>query len=288
MKATILGAANAWHVEVLIKAFVERNVSVNVLRTRDLKALINDDLISVNEADLGDVILVRSLPGGSLEQVIFRVDLLHVLEEVKGARVINSPDALEKTVDKMYATALLSKAGLRVPETCVTERYDDAMAAFAELGGDVVVKPVFGSEGRGMTRVSDPETAHRVFMALNQYRYVYYLQRFIPHGNRDIRTFVVNGSVIAAMERLSYDWRCNVALGAQASLLVPDENLIDLSLKAADAVGAFYAGVDILPSEEGELYLLEVNGIPGWRGLQQVAKPDIASTIVEALLGLNP
>jgi len=101
MKATILGAANAWHVEVLIKAFAERNVSVNVLRTRDLKALINDDLISVNEADLGDVILVRSLPGGSLEQVIFRVDLLHVLEEVKGARVINSPDALEKTVDKM-------------------------------------------------------------------------------------------------------------------------------------------------------------------------------------------
>lgn len=285
MKATILGAANAWHVEVLVKAFTDRNVSVNVLRTRDLKAFMNGNFISVNEADLGDVVLVRSLPGGSLEQVIFRVDLLHVLEEAKKVKVINPPDALEKTVDKMYASALIAKAGLKVPETCVTERYEDAMTAFRELGGDVVVKPVFGSEGRGMTRVSDPETAHRVFMALNQYRYVYYLQRFIPHSGMDIRTFVVDGRVVAAMERLSSDWRCNVALGAQVSPLVPDKELVDISLKAADAVGAFYAGVDILPSDDGELYLLEVNGIPGWRGLQQVAKSDIASTIVEALIG---
>jgi len=285
MKVTILGSENAWHVEALIGAFQKRGVVVNVLRAKEMKAFIKDDIACPGVGtDIGDVVLVRSLPGGSLEQVIFRVDLLHVLEVVKDVEIVNSPRALERTVDKMYTTALLSRAGLKVPETYITERYEDAMTAFKELGCDVVVKPLFGSEGRGMIRVTDPETAHRVFMALYQSRYVYYLQRFIPHEGNDIRVFVINGRVIAAMKRHSSDWRCNVALGAEVSPLDPDTSIVDLSLRAVEAVGAFYAGVDILPSKEGELYLLEVNGIPGWRGLQQVARSDIATTIVDAIL----
>ena len=288
MRVVILGSMNAWHVETLKRAFEDRGAVVGVVRTRDMKVKIKEnEVVCSGDTDLGDadMVVVRSLPGGSLEQVIYRVDMLHVLEEIKGIRVINSPKALERTVNKMYTTALFSKAGLLVPETLIAERYDDAMKAFEVLGGDVVVKPLFGSEGRGMTRVTDSETAHRVFMALNQCRYVYYLQKFIPHSGMDIRTFVIKGHVVAAMERHASDWRCNVALGAQVKPLIPDQNIIDLSVKAANAVGAIYAGVDILPAKDGQLYLLEVNGIPGWRGLQQATCLNIASIIVDFLLG---
>ena len=115
------------------------------------------------------------------------VDALHRLENVR-VRIVNSPTVIERTVDKYYTSTLLEDAGLPTPRTIVTERFDEAMAAYHELGGDIVVKPIFGSEGRGIVRVSDPDTAYRVFRALELGRYVYYLQEFVPHGREDIRT----------------------------------------------------------------------------------------------------
>ena len=135
-------------------------------------------------------LLVRTIPGGSLEQIIFRMDALHCLEK-RGVYLFNPPKVVERTVDKYYTTSLLATAGLPTPPTVVTENYSEAMVAFAELGEDVVVKPLFGSLGRGMVRVTDPDTAHRVFRALDLGRYVYYLQQFVPHDNQDLRVFVL-------------------------------------------------------------------------------------------------
>src|SRR3989454_7177656 len=81
---------------------------------------------------------------------------------------------------KLWTTALLAHAGLPVPETVVCEHPDEAMAAFRALG-DVIVKPLFGSMGLGMVRVSDEEMAFRVFRTLETLRSVYYLQRAIDH-----------------------------------------------------------------------------------------------------------
>ena len=137
-------------------------------------------------------VIVRAIPGGSLEQVIFRVDALHRLARL-GVAVINSPRCIERTVDKYFTSTLLEDAGLPTPRTRVCERFDDALAAFEALGGDVVVKPLFGSEGRGIVRVSDPDLAYRTCRALELTRSVFYLQEFVPHGGRDIRAFVVGG-----------------------------------------------------------------------------------------------
>jgi glutathione synthase/RimK-type ligase-like ATP-grasp enzyme len=112
-----------------------------------------------------DAVLVRGIPRGSLEQVVFRVDSLHLLERA-GVRVVNPARAIERTVDKLYTSGLLAGAGLLTPRTVACERRDDALAAFEELGGDVIVKPLFGSMGLGMTRVDDPDVAYRVFTAL--------------------------------------------------------------------------------------------------------------------------
>ena len=157
--------------------------------------------------------IVRGIPRGSLEQVIFRVDALHVLVE-GGVTCINGPRAIERTVDKFLASALLARAGVPTPRTIACERAEDALEAFEELGGDVIVKPLFGSMGAGMTRVDDADVAYRVFHALALERAVYYLQETLPHEGRDVRAFVVGGRVLAAIERVGAGWRANLARGA--------------------------------------------------------------------------
>ena len=233
---------------------------------------------------------MRTIPGGSLEQVIFRVDALHRLENA-GVRIVNSPMAIERTVDKYYTSTLLEDAGLPTPRTVVTERFDEAMAAFHELGDDIVVKPIFGSEGRGMVRVSDPDTAYRVFRALELGRYVYYLQEFVPHACEDIRVFVIGRQVLAAMVRRGETWKTNIAQGARAEVLALDpagctaaDELREMSIRAVQALGADYAGVDILPLQGGGYTVIEVNGIPGWRGLQAATGMDAAEHLVDYVL----
>ena len=227
-------------------------------------------------------VLARIIPNGSLEQIIHRVDTLHRLEE-DGVRVMNSASAIERSVDKAWATSILERTGLATPETVVCEQIDDAFAAFRSMA-DVVVKPLFGSMGLGMVRVSDEEMAFRVFRAIEQVRGVFYLQRFIPHGGRDIRAFVVGDDVIGAIERRSDGWRTNVSRGGTAARFDLPESWRQMALQAARAIGAEYAGVDLLPADDGTVYLLEINGIPGWRGLQDATGLDVADAIIGRLL----
>ena len=156
------------------------------------------------------------------------------------------------------------------------------MAAFRELG-DIIVKPLFGSMGLGMVRVSDEEMAYRVFRTIEQIRGVYYLQQTIDHDGRDIRVFVIGGTVFGAIERLSDGWRTNLARGGSARPIQLSPEWSALAVRAAAAVGAEYAGVDLLPARDGTVSVLEVNGIPGWRGLQEATGLDVAAALVDRL-----
>ena len=175
--------------------------------------------------DALDLLLVRGLPRGSLEQVIFRMDALHLLADQHGVRCVNGPRALERTIDKSWAGALLAAAGVPTPPTIVCERRDDALRAFERLGGDVVVKPLFGAMGNGIVRVDDRDVAHRVFAALELERAVYYLQRTVAGaGRRDLRVLVIAGEVAGAMERVSDSWRANVARGGRPRAVSADRS----------------------------------------------------------------
>jgi RimK family alpha-L-glutamate ligase len=286
VKIGIVGHRGGWHTTALQEALARRGIAAPFLDVKRLIARLSlRPWLEANGESLEryDVLFVRLIPGGSLEQVIFRVDALHRLENA-GVRVINPPTAIERTVDKYYTSTLLEDAGLPTPRTIVAEQFQDAMDAFHELGGDVVVKPIFGSEGRGMTRVSDPDTAYRVFRALELGRYVYYLQEFTPHHQEDIRVFVIGGEAVAAMVRRGNTWKTNVARGATATALTLDDELRDLSTRAAEALGADYAGVDILPAEDGHYTVIEINGIPGWRGLMDATGINVAEHLVDYVL----
>ena len=238
--------------------------------------------VTINAQDvLGELkaIIVRPIGRGSLEEIIFRMDLLHRLERL-GMYVLNSPVAIERSIDKFYALTLLEEVGLPVPRTVVVESTEAALQAFRELGGDVVVKPIFGSRGIGSTRVSNPDVAQRIFRALEFNHQVAYLQEFVPHGNYDFRIFFLGGEVLASMRRVAENWKTNVSQGAAPEPYKPSKEIARLAIKAAETVGCEVAGVDILETEKGPL-LIELNSQPGWKGLQSITEVNIADEIVK-------
>jgi RimK family alpha-L-glutamate ligase len=227
-----------------------------------------------------DCVLVRTMPPGSLEQVVFRMDALGRLAAA-GVPVINSARAIETAVDKFLASARLREAGLCVPRTIACQTADDALAAFAELGGDVVLKPVFGGEGRGIARLNDEALAERAFKTLAQLGAVLYLQEFVSHDGFDVRLLVIGRRVLAMRRRNPLDWRTNVSRGAAAEGFEADDGLVELAHRAAAAVGAVVAGVDVLPGRDGQQYVLEVNAVPGWKALSAALEVDVAALVLE-------
>ena len=236
---------------------------------------------------LPDGVLVRDVPGGTLEQVVLRLDLLHALRE-HGVPVYNDARAIERTVDKAMTSFLLSRAGLPTPPTCVTEAVTEAeafLSAETASGHEVVVKPLFGSLGVGLRRLGRGMALPPAAECAD----VWYLQRFIhtrePGGAcRDLRVLVVGGTVIAAMTRHGTGWVSNVAQGARCEPCPPDVELETLAAAACAAVGADYAGVDLVRDRAGRLLILEVNGIPAWRGLQGTTSVDIAARVATDFL----
>lgn len=281
MRIALLSAGNGWHVRDLQRAAAQQGHDAVAVDFRRLSATVSHEPEAL--ADF-DAVLVRTMPPGSLEQVVFRMDLLH-RAQARGAVVLNPPRAVETCVDKYLATACLEAAGLRVPPTVACQHADAALEAFQTLGGDVVVKPLFGSEGRGMVRVSDPEMAWRTFRTLERTQSVLYLQQFIRHPGWDLRVFVLGGRVLTAMRRFSNgDWRTNVAQGGRGEVVQPSADEESLALRAAAALGAPMAGVDLLSGPRGEWYVLEVNAVPGWRALAAVTGVDVAGAVIDFLV----
>lgn len=229
-----------------------------------------------------DALIIRPIGRGSLEELVFRMDMLYKLER-SGFYMINPPEAIEHCVDKYDILAILEDAGVPVPRTVATENVAEALKAFSELGGDVVVKPVFGSRGMGATRVVDADIADTVFKAITFHHGVIYLQEFVPHGHSDVRAFVVGGRVIAAMRRVAEGWKTNYSRGARPAPTTLSREFEDLAVKAAKAVRCKVAGVDILEGPDGPK-IVDVNSQPGWKGLQVVTKVNIADEIVKFML----
>jgi ribosomal protein S6--L-glutamate ligase len=283
MRFAVLAAPDSWYARDLIRAAASEH-DIAVLPFSEIAAEIGGAggtrIISAG-CDLADfdAVIVRTMPPGSLEQVVFRMDCLARLEAA-GVTVMNPARAIEAAVDKFLTSAKLHAAGLLTPRTITCQTTDDAMIAFEKLGGDVVVKPLFGSEGRGITRLNDEALALRAFRMLAQLGAVLYLQEFIAHEGHDLRLMVIGDRTLSMRRSNLLDWRTNISRGAKAAAFVPDDSLIATARQAAEAVGAPLAGVDLLPGRDGKLYVLEVNAVPGWKGLAKALDVDVAREVL--------
>jgi tetrahydromethanopterin:alpha-L-glutamate ligase len=276
-----------WHARALLRAFAARNVAVVPFRLADA-AFDTAHPYGVAVPGFSDAlpgaVLVRSISSGSFEEVTRRLGVLHALRELS-VPVWNDARAIERCVDKSTTSFFLAHAGIATPATWAVEgRAVASMIAERECPqGPLVLKPLFGSQGRGLRLIAGaadlppPEAVGGV----------YYLQRYLPTGTHtfyDHRLFVCAGEVVAAMTREADTWVTNVRLGAQPQAFSPNAELVDLAVRAAGCVGAAYAGVDVLVDREGRPWVLEVNSMPGWKGLQRVAPASIAGHIVAGLL----
>lgn len=277
MRIAILSAGSGWHVRDLQRAALALSHEAVAIDFRRITASAGTPTNSLSRFD---GVIVRTMPPGSLEQVIFRMDVLQRLQ-AEGIPILNPPRALEISVDKYLTSARLAAAGLLVPPTEVCQDADSAIKAFRALGNDVVVKPLFGSEGRGMVRVSDEDLAWRTFQTLERTQSVLYLQKFVRHPGWDLRIFVMGNRILTAMRRRANGhWRTNVAQGGKAEPVTIARDVRELALRAAAVVEAPLAGVDLLPGPDGQMFVLEVNAVPGWRALAPVSGIDVAREII--------
>lgn len=282
LQIAVLANPRSWYLRDLQRAAIDRCRLATIPFRRLAAGLDSGRPFFAGPDSLGefDALLVRTMPPGTLEQVVFRMDVLGRLEAA-GVAIVNPPRALETAVDKYLSLAKLRSAGLPVPATVVCQDEETAMEAFVALGGDVVVKPLFGGEGRGIARVTDEAVAFRTFRTLEQLGAVIYVQRFVPHDGSDLRLFVVGSQVLAMRRRHPTDWRTNISRGAKAEPLELEPEWVDLARRAAGAVGAPWAGVDILPGQDGRCFVLEVNAVPGWRALARTTGVDVAALVLD-------
>jgi ribosomal protein S6--L-glutamate ligase len=286
MRIAVLSSAESWYFRDLCRAAGGRHTLEplafsQLVSTLNVAAAFSAESKGQRLTEF-DAVLVRTMPPGSLEQVVFRMDVLGELER-RGVVVFNPPRALEVAVDKYLASARLQAAGLCTPRTWICQTAEDAMTGFAALGGDVVLKPLFGGEGRGLTRLNDESLALRAFTMLSQLGAVLYLQEFIPHEGCDLRLMVLGDRVLGIRRCNPHDWRTNISRGAVGGPWERDEQLVELARRAAAAVGAPWAGVDILPARDGRHYVLEVNAVPGWKGLGRTLQVDVAALALDYL-----
>ncbi len=292
MRIAILANENSWYARDLTRAIADARCEPLVLDFRTLRSTVAADGARLAAFDYGgsphrlndaDSVIVRTMPPGSLEQVVFRMDAIGCLAE-RGVSVVNSPRAIECAVDKYLTTTKLVGAGLPVPATVACESVEQAMLAFEQLGRDIVVKPLFGAEGRGIVRLTDEETAFRVFKSLRMTDAVLYLQQFVQHAGFDVRVLTLDGKVLASMKRQSdLDFRTNVTQQGSAVPYEANEEERDLAIRAAGATGTRIAGVDILRDHEGRAVVLEVNAVPGWKALARVSGVDVAAALIESI-----
>jgi RimK family alpha-L-glutamate ligase len=275
-----------WHARRLTKAFEARGARVTVTTLKDcaFDTRCSSGLdIPGFDGQLPDGAFVRSVSTGTLEQITKRLGILHALRE-SGVRVWNDARAIERCVDKSTATFLFQKAGLPTPPTRVVEGLQSAVAHARSVARALVVKPLFGSQGNGIQRAAAPHE----LPPEESVNYVYYMQDYLRRQNatrfEDWRVFVSQGRILAAMARLGKTWITNVHQGAEPVGHEPDSEMQRLALAAVRAIGADYAGVDLIAGPDGKLMVLEINSNPAWKGLQSVTDVNIAWTLAEDFL----
>lgn len=288
MRVALFHWGRQWHVQDLLRAAQSdfqlvpvdpRRLLARISSCRELPWEVSDGTPALSHCEAG---LILGVPGGGLEQVVFRMDAWAAWEQ-SGRILINPPKAIETCVDKFLTLFRLQQSGLPVPRTVVCQSVEQALIEFGHLGNRVVQKPIFGSQGRGLILLESVSSAREAFERQLHSEQVIYLQEYIEHSGWDLRLFVIDRDVLGMRRENPRDWRTNAALGAATQAHSPSSCEVDLARRAAESVGAVVAGVDLVYDRTGQPWIVEVNSAPGWRFLAAATGSDVARLILEEL-----
>ena len=273
-----------WPIKKLAETIESKGHSVLPFRLSDVSVEIGSiDSIQCGTNELLDldVLFLRTLGSGNCDQITYRISLLDHLEQ-SGVRVINPTYPFRHAKDKYISLVLLHKAGLPIIDTFLTENQEQGYNA-ARRFKNTVIKPLIGSQGLGVIHAENPDIAFRNIKLISSMGQINYIQRYIEKAGQDLRVFVLDGKVLAAMARKSTSWKTNISQGAKPVAIELDSGIEKIAITAAKTIGLDYAGVDILVSG-GTPYIIEINAAPSWKGLQQTTRIDIADRLVEFAL----
>ena len=284
-----------WHIDQLKIGLNLSGIKTRILNLSSIDVFIDcakDNFIMRNFNMSPSCCFVRGIAGGSLEQITRRLAILHQLEFL-GIPIVNSGRGIENSVDKCMTSFLLRMQDIPTPDCWVLEDKATGITLINRLldeGRKLVIKPIFGSQGVNVTLIEEKIKNEKDFeKMINFANGVYYIQEFVePAGSslRDLRVFVVDDEVVAAMERKGQGWVHNVAKGGVCRQIIPDNFLKKLAIQSTRTVGLEIGGVDIIEDKRSELgyTVLEVNGVPAWKGLQNVSSVNISEKIIKFMI----
>ena len=287
IRTLILTEKEGWHFKQLKLSLTKLNHSV-------VSACLSDFSISLNnnEAILKirgekipkvDNVLVRFIPGGTLEEIVFYLNILKILESMN-IRVINDASAIERTVDKLHTSYLLNQNNINTPKTYVSRGQESASRFIRNFNfnSSLIYKPLFGSQGDNIRLIRGSDDFDQLDNATN----IYYFQEYLENiPNYDYRVLVINkkdNNKSFYMTRYGETFINNVSKGATCAREDLDDEVIEMAIKSSRLLNIDFCGVDIIRHKD-KYYVIEVNSIPAWRGLQEVESMQISDYIADLL-----
>jgi len=261
----------------------EEKLLIQAFRNAGVEPVMIDDrqlIMDFHHAPDIDILVERSINHSRA---------LHALRlfESAGIPCVNTHKVAQICGDKLLTTAALKDHGIAQPESRVAFTEESALAAIEELGYPVVLKPAVGSWGRLLSKINDRDAAETVLehkTVLGSYHHsIFYIQQYVEKQGRDIRSFVIGDECIAAIYRTSDHWITNTARGATASKCEVSDEVADISIAAAKAVGGGIVAVDLFESDAG-LLVNEVNYTMEFRNSIDTTGVDIPGKMVDYVM----
>ena len=226
-----------------------------------------------------DNVIVRYIPGGTLEEIVFYLNILKVFESMN-VRVVNNARSIESTVDKLYTSYLLNKNEIKCPETYIFRGQKAASRFISKYNfkSKLIYKPLFGSQGDNIRLIERPSDLEKIENETN----IYYLQEYLENSpNYDYRVLVINNNdniKYFYMTRYGETFINNFSKGAKCIKEKLNEDVIELAIKSSRLLNIDFCGVDIIEYKR-RYYVIEVNSIPAWKGLQRAESLNISDYI---------
>ena len=268
----------------LIEEFQKQDIEIQLVDPNTVDIFVNKEnkksiLVNGLESDLPKFVFPRTGSGTSyyIKAVIRHFERMDI-------PVINSSDAIDNVKDKLYTHQILAQSNLDIPKTMLLRYPIDIDFVEKNIGFPVIVKKISGSYGRGVFLCEDKKSLRQlVTMAeLTKKSYDIIIQEFIKDTwGKDLRVMVVNNKVVGCMMRQATDddFRANITRGGEGFPYEVNEQIDWLSVESSKALGLDIAGVDLL-FQNGGYKICEVNSNPGFEGMENYTKKNIAGEIV--------